>query len=177
MVPQGIDQAIDRHRGEMAADRTALYTEAAVGGQQDIAGDLGSHLAVAQDEVWQDREYGLARGALDPPDHEPTQPDTGIVRVARQAVPGVAARFVEELKAEGEEKGEDELDKRPGVVKELVVSRFIVKIHGDRAVFACHLGDLAHVSSPCRGLSVSRRHGERNPWQKQAYGRESARHH
>src|SRR4029453_10311569 len=90
--------------------------------------------------------------------------------VARQAPTLTAAGFVKELKAEGEEKGEDELDKRLGVVKELVVSRFIVEINGDRAVFAGHFGDLAHVSSPCRWLSVQRRHGEGNPLQEQAYG-------
>ena len=77
---------------------------------------------------------------------------------------------MEELKAEGEEKGEDELDKRLAVVKELDVGRFIVEIDGDRAVFACRFGGLAHVSSPCRWLSVQMRHGEGNPLQEQAYG-------
>jgi len=90
--------------------------------------------------------------------------------VARQAPTLTAAGLVEKLKAEGEEKGEDELDKRLGVVKELVVRRFIVEINGDGAVFACHFGGLAHVSSPCRWLSVQRRHGEGNPLQEQAYG-------
>ena len=90
--------------------------------------------------------------------------------VTRQASSLAAAGLVEELKAEGKEKGEDLLDKRLGVVKELVVRRFIVEINGDRAVFACHFGGLAHVSSPCRWLSVQRRHGEGNPLQEQAYG-------
>src|SRR4029453_8988254 len=90
--------------------------------------------------------------------------------VAREAATLAAAGLVEELKAEGEEEGEDELDKRLGVVKELVLSRFIVEINGDRAVFACHFGGLAHVSSPCRWLSVQRRQGEGNPLQEQAYG-------
>ena len=90
--------------------------------------------------------------------------------VARQASTLAAAGLVEELKAEGKEKGEDLLDKRLGVVKELVVRRFIVEINGDGAVFACHFGGLAHVSSPCRWLSVQRRHGEVNPLQEQAYG-------
>ena len=49
--------------------------------------------------------------------------------VARQAPTLTAAGLVEKLKAEGEEKGEDELDKRLGVVKELVVSRFIVELN------------------------------------------------
>ena len=95
----------------------------------------------------QDREHGFASRALDTPDGETTQAETGLGGVARQAAARAAAGLVEELKAEGKEKGEDELDKRLGVVKELVVRRFIVEINGDGAVFACHFGGLAHVSS------------------------------
>ena len=103
----------------MADHRTPFQTEAAVGGQQGIAGHLRSHLAVAQDEVGQDGEHRFARGALDAPDGEPAQADTGIMGVARQAPALAAAGLVGELKAEGEEKGEDELDKRFAVAKEL----------------------------------------------------------
>jgi hypothetical protein len=71
-----------------------------MGGQQGIAGDFGSHLAVAQDEVRQDGAHGFARGALDTPDCEPTQSDTGIVRGARQAVPCGAAGLLEALKGD-----------------------------------------------------------------------------
>ena len=88
-------------------------------------------------------EYRLARGALDTPDRQPTQPDTGIVRVARQAVPCVAAGFVEELKADREKEGEDELDKRLRVGYEDKVGRLIVEVDGNRPVVACR----------CRGLS------------------------
>ena len=45
--------------------RTQLQTEAAMGGQQGIAGHLRSHLAIAQDEVGEDREHRSTRGALD----------------------------------------------------------------------------------------------------------------
>ena len=116
-------------------------------------------------------EDRFAGGALDAPDGEPAEANPRVMGVARvRPPPSPATGLVEELKAEGEEKGEDELDKRLGVVKELVVSRFIVEINGDRAVFACHFGGLARVSFPCRWLSVQRRHGEGNPLQEQAYG-------
>ena len=119
-------------------------------------------------EVRQDREHGATRGALHPPDGETTQPHTGIVRVACQATTRAAAGLVEELKTRGEEEGEDELDKRLGVVKEPVVSRFVVEIDGDGAVCAGRFGGLSHVASPCRGLSVKMRHREGNAWKDQA---------
>ena len=68
------------------------------------------------------------------------------MRVARQAPTRAAAGLVEELKAEGEEEGEDELDKRVGVGQEPNVGRLIVEIDGDRTVFACQFGSLSHVS-------------------------------
>ena len=77
-----------------------------MGGQQGIARDLGSHLAIAQDEMRQDGEHRFARGALDPPDGEPTQTDTGIMRVARETPTAATGRLVGELKAKGEEEGE-----------------------------------------------------------------------
>lgn len=52
-----------------------------------------------------------------------------------------------ELKAKCEEKGEDELDKRPAVVKELKVGRFIVEIDGNGAVDASLAGRVSHGSS------------------------------
>jgi hypothetical protein len=38
-----------------------------MGGHQGIASNLGPHLAIAQDEMRQDREYRFARRALDAP--------------------------------------------------------------------------------------------------------------
>ena len=89
--------------------------------------------------------------------------------VARQASTLAAAGFVEELKAEGEEEGEDEFDKRFGVAQERQVSRLIVEIDGDGAVFAWRFGGLSHVSSPCRWLLVKMRHREGNALKDQAY--------
>ena len=40
--------------------------------QEGIASDLGSHLAIAQDEVEQDGEHRMTRRALETPDGHPT---------------------------------------------------------------------------------------------------------
>ena len=54
--------------------------------------------------------------------------------VAGEAPTAITGRFVVELKAQSEEEGQDELDKRLGIVEELEVGGFIVEIDGDRAV-------------------------------------------
>jgi hypothetical protein len=98
--------------------------------------------------VWEDREHCSACRALDPPDGETTEPETGLVGVARQAPALAAAGLVEELKAEREEKREHELDKRLGITKELKVRCLILKIDGDGPVLACRLGGVSHVLIP-----------------------------
>src|SRR6266478_5470836 len=131
-----------------------------MGGQQGITGNIRPHRAITQDEVRQDGEHGLACGALDTPDGETTQPDTGIVGVAGQAPALAAAGLVEELKAEREEKREHELDKRLGVTQELKVRRLVLKIDSDGPVLACRLGCLSHLSPPLRwSLALMRHHG------------------
>jgi hypothetical protein len=87
--------------------------------------------------VGEDREHRAACGALDPPDDETTQPETGIVGVAGQAPTLAAAGLVEELKAKSQEKREHELDKRPRITQELKVHCLILKIDGDGPVLAC----------------------------------------
>src|SRR5256885_17174464 len=101
------------------------------------------------------REHRLAGGALHPPDGETTQPNTGIVGVARQAATCASAGLMEELKTLREEEGEDKLDTRLGVVNEVALGRLPVEIDGDGAACAGHFDGLSHVSSPCRGLSVA----------------------
>jgi hypothetical protein len=123
-----------------------LQTEAPVGGQQGIPGDLRSHLAVPQDEVREDREDGFARGTLDTPDGEPTEADTGVMGVACEAATATTGRLVCQLKAKGEEKGEDAFEKRLAVAKELKVGGFVVKIDGDGAVFAGLASGIWHGS-------------------------------
>jgi hypothetical protein len=103
-------------------------------GQQGVAGHLWSHLAIAEDAVGQHREHHFARRALYPPDGHPTQTDTDIMRMPRQAPASMTGRLVCELKAQGEEKGDHQCDKRLAVVKQLNVGRFIVEIDGDGVV-------------------------------------------
>ena len=110
----------------------------------------------------QDGEDSFTRGTLNAPDGETAQSDTGIMGVARQAPAAATRGLVFELEADRQDKGEDELDKRFGVVQELRVGRLIVEIDGNGAVFAYRFGSLSHVSSPCRWPLVRMRHGADN---------------
>ena len=115
-------------------------------GHQGIASDLGSHLAVTQDEVRQDREHRFTRRTLNAPDGETAQADAHIVRVTGEAPAAATGGLVEELKAQGQEKGEDAFDKRLPVTKEVQVGHFVLKINGDGAVVPCPFARLSHVS-------------------------------
>jgi hypothetical protein len=132
----------------MADDCAQLQTVATMGGHRGIASNLGSHLAIAQDEMWQDGEHGFACRALYQPDGDSTHTDAHIMQVAGQAPAAATGRLMLELKAKGEEKGEDEFDKRLAIVKELKVGRFIVEIDGDGAVVPHPCGGCAHVLPP-----------------------------
>jgi hypothetical protein len=116
--------------------------------QQSLAGDLRWHGVIAYDEVREDREHGATRGALDTPDGEPPEADTGVMGVTRQAPTATTGRLVGKLKAQGQEKGEDAFDKRFAIAKQLKVGRFVSKIDSDGAVFAGPFGRCAHVSPP-----------------------------
>jgi hypothetical protein len=130
----------------MVKDRAQFQTEAAVCRQQGIAGHFRSHLTIAQDEVGKDREHCSACRALEPPDSDPTQTDTRIMGVPREAPTAATGGFVEELKAQGQEKGEDAFDKRLPVVNQAEVGGFVVKIDSDGTVFSSRFGCYAHVS-------------------------------
>src|SRR5262249_38084028 len=130
------DETVKRHGRDMMDHGAQLQTEAPVGGQQGIAGYRRSHVAIAEDEVGQDREHRSACGALDPPDGEPTEADTGVMGVTRQAPTATTGRLVGELKAQGQEESHDAFEKRLAVAKELKVGGFVVKIDGDGPVFA-----------------------------------------
>jgi hypothetical protein len=115
-----------------------------MGGQERITSHLWAHLAIAQDEVRQDREHGATRGALHPPDGETTQPDTGIMGVARETPASATGRLMFQLQAKGEEKGEHTFDKRFAVAQQLPIGRFVLKINGDGPVFAGLTGSGSH---------------------------------
>jgi hypothetical protein len=65
----------------------------------------------------------------------------------------VAGGLVLELKAKGQEKSEDELDKRLAVFDHAEVGGFVSKIDGDGAVFSRRFGRCAHVSPLCHPVS------------------------
>jgi hypothetical protein len=100
--------------------------------QQGVAGYVGAHRAITQDEMWQDGEDRFARRALDTPDSDPAQTDTDIMGVAGQAPAAATGRLVRKLEAQGQEKGEHAFDKRLAVTQELHVGRFIAEIDGDK---------------------------------------------
>ena|SRR2546430_4064882 len=153
----------------MMDDRAELQTETTMDGQERITGHLRSQRAVTQDEMRQDGEHGFARGALDTPDGETTQADTGIVGVARQTPTRAAAGLVGELKAESEEKREHEFNKRFGGAQERKVGRLITEVDGDRAVVAYRFGGVFHVSSPGQMSLARMRQDEGKVLKEQTY--------
>jgi len=58
-----------------------------------------------------------------------------------------AGRLVCELKAQGEEKGEDEFDKCLAIVHQLQVGGWLLEIDRDGTVLADRFSALSHVSS------------------------------
>src|SRR6266446_5279844 len=104
------------------------------------------HLAIAQDEMRQDREYRATRRTLETPDSDPTQTDPDVMRVARQAPATATGGLVFELKTEGEDESKHQFNKGLAVAKELKVGRFVLKIDGDGPVFAGLAGCASHGS-------------------------------
>ena len=101
----------------------------------------------------EDRKHGAARGALEPPDSNPTETDTCIMGVTGEAPAAATGCLVEEWKAKGQEKGEDAFDKRLPVTKELKVGRIVLKIDSNGAVCACRCRCFLHVSPPGHQVS------------------------
>ena len=128
-----------------------------MGGQQGITSHFWLHRAVTQDEMRQDGEDRFARGALDTPDGEPTQPDPDIMRVAGETPTPATGRRVGELQAQGEDKGEDELDKRLAIGQQAKVGRFILKINGNGAVVPRRCRCCAQCITPRSSRLVSGR--------------------
>jgi len=99
-------------------------------------------------------KYSL-RCSQGPTDSETTQADTHIMRMTCQASATTTGGRMFELKAKGEEKGEDTLDKRLAVVQQTKVARFIVEIDGDGAVFSRRFGRYAQCVTPLSSSVVS----------------------
>ena len=95
-----------------------------------------------------DRKHGFAHGPLDAPDGETTRPNTDVMRVAGETPTPATGRRACELKAKGQEKGQDELDKCLAIVKPAQVRGFILEINGDSAVVPCLCGCCAQGVTP-----------------------------
>ena len=118
-------------------------------------------MARAQDNMGEDCAHRLACRALYPPDGHPTQTDTDIRRMPREASAAVTSRLVFQLEAEGEEASDDPREQRFPVCNQAKVRGFISKIDGDGAVFSRRFGRCAHVSLP--GDQVSE--GDATRWE------------
>src|SRR5262245_26184252 len=106
----------------MIEHRTQLQAQTAMGGQEGIARDLRSHLAIAQDEMWQHGEHRMTHRALEPPDGHPTQAYAEIMRVAGQASTTTTHRLVFELKAARQDECDHEFDKRLAIAQVILRS-------------------------------------------------------
>jgi len=100
-------------------------------------------------------EYRFARGALDTPDGEPTQPDPDVMRVASPAPASMTGHLVFQLKAQSEEKGEDTFQERLPITQQLKIGRFVLKIDGDGPVFTGLAGGVAHGSPSSQMVGVA----------------------
>ena len=148
LLSERADETIDRHGREMTDDCTAFQTQSTMRRQQGVAGDLRTHLAIAQDKVGQDGEHHFAPRTLETPDGDPTQADTDIMGVACQAPTALTSCLVCELKAKGQDKSHHQFNKGLAVAKQLNVGRFVSKIDSDGPVFAGPFGCVLHVSPP-----------------------------
>jgi len=117
----------------------------------------------------QDRAHGPTRRALDPPDGDPAEADTHIMRVAGQASVSTTSRLVFELQAKGQDEGEHAFDKRLAVAQQLRVRRFVLKIDSDGPVFvfAGLAGGSSHGSSSKEMVELLMTHHEGIPGQLQ----------
>src|SRR5215831_17596688 len=140
VLPESAEQAVEGHRGDIADCRTPLQAESSMGGEQGLPRYIGTHAAIAQDEVGQHRKDSLARSTLHAPEGEAAEANPSIMGVAGQTAAAVTGRFVAELKADGEDKGEDKLDECLAIVEELRVGQFIIEIDREGAVFAQWFG-------------------------------------
>jgi hypothetical protein len=90
------------------------------------------------------------------------------MRVTGETPAAGTGRLVGKLEADSENEGEDELDERLGIAKELCVGGLIVEIDGEGTVLAWCFGGLCHVSSPWGWQLVRMGHGAGNVLKDQA---------
>jgi hypothetical protein len=123
--------------------------------QQSVASHLRTHLAITQDEMWEDREHRFARRTLYPPDGDATETDADIMRVTCETPAPAIGCLVLELKAKGHDEGDDTFEERLPIAKQLNVGRFAPEIDSNGAVFSRRLSRCAHVLPPCHQVLIS----------------------
>jgi hypothetical protein len=99
------------------------------------------------------RKDGFAPRTLDTPNGHATQTNPHIMGVACETAAAHTGRLVLELKADGKDKGENELNEGFAIAQQLQVGGFIVKIDGDSAVLSGPFGCAAHVLPSCHQAS------------------------
>jgi hypothetical protein len=102
----------------MTDDCAEFQTQSSLRRQQGIAVCFRAHRPIAQDEMREDREHRATCGALETPDGDATETDTEIMRVPRQASSSATGRLMFQLKAKGQEKGEDTFEKCRAISRE-----------------------------------------------------------
>jgi len=102
-VSQGTDHAIEGHRRDGTDGGTPCQAQAAMGGDQGLAGCVRPHRSITPDEVWQDGEDRLACGALEAPNGEATQTHACIMGVAGQTATAGTGGLVGQLEADRED--------------------------------------------------------------------------
>jgi len=75
------------------------------------------------------------------------------MRMPRQAPTAVTGRLVGKLQAHGQEEGEDALEERLAIAKQMKVGGFILKINGDSPVFTWLFRSASHGSPPGHQVS------------------------
>src|SRR5215467_13278147 len=128
-------------------DSTKLQAEPTMRRQQGITGHCGTHLAIAQDKMRQNREHRATRGTLEPPDGDATETAPQIMGVAGQAPIPVTGRLVFQLKPDGQDERHHQFDKRLPIVQQTKVGGFILEIDGDSSVFAGLASVVSHGAS------------------------------
>jgi hypothetical protein len=108
----------------------------------------------------QDHEHGFAPRTLHPPNGDSTQTNTDMMRVACKTLAPEAGSPVLKMKAKGQEKSENELDKCLARFNQVEVGRFVSKIDSDGAVFSRRFSHCAHVSPQCPQVSSA----EKTQW-------------
>jgi hypothetical protein len=107
-----------------------------VGGDKGLPRQIGTHAAIAQDEVGQHCKDSLARGTLYAPDGEAAEANPRIMGVAGEETAAAATRgFVPALAAKSKAQGQDALNERFAIdtatVRNAFARRQVITLRAD----------------------------------------------